>query len=241
MKIDLDGREFDMPIHWHEVTLQQILDSDKLIKDMPGRLHLETFEGKEQEYDEDDLIDNWKFYRKWVGFWTKIPDNYELTVDNVKTLYEATQIFMGSANEDTIVIEPSIKFRGVEYGLPQPEKLLNGQVKQMATSSFGEFIECAQLTSKINQLKDGDMTALPLLTAILYRPFEVTGSLWWKKRRVSEYNEDNVMERVEVFKDLPMDKVWSAYFFLIGHLKEYVNGLATSLKEGEKLTDTVGI
>jgi len=241
MKIDLDGKEFEMPVHWHEVTLRQILESDKLIKDMPGRLHLETFEGKEQEYDEDDLIDNWKFYRKWVGFWTKIPDNYELTVDHVKMLYEATQIFMGSAKEDDVVIKSTITFRGVEYGLPEPEKLLNGKVKEMANSSFGEFIESAQLTTKINQLKTGDLNALPLLTAILYRPFEVSGSLWWKKSKVEEYNEANVMERVEIFKDLPMDKVWSAYFFLIEQVEEYVIGLETSLKARERLPDTVGI
>jgi hypothetical protein len=241
MKIDLDGRKFDMPVHWHEVTLQQILESDKLVKDMPERLHLETFEGKEQEYDEDDLIDNWKFYRKWVGFWTKIPDNYELKIEDVKWLYEATRIFMGSANEDDVVIEPIFNFKGVDYGLPEAERLLNGQTKQMANSSYGEFIESAQLMSKINRLKDGDLTALPLLTAILYRPFEVTGSLWWKKRRVSEYNEDTLMERVEIFKELPMDKVWSAYFFLIKHLATYVSGLATSLRGEEKAQDTVGI
>ena len=35
MKITFDGKEFSLPLHWHEVTLKQILESDKLVKDMP--------------------------------------------------------------------------------------------------------------------------------------------------------------------------------------------------------------
>jgi len=240
MKIDLDGKEFEMPIHWHDVTLGQIIESDKLLNDMPEKLRLATFENKEQEYSDDDQIDNWKFFRKWIGYWIKIPDNYELKIDDVKMLYQATQIFMGSASEDDVLIEPTITFKDVEYGLPEAEKLLNGQTKQMANSSYGEFIESAQLTTKVNQLKSGDLTALPLLTAILYRPIKESGFLWWKKRRVSDYIEEEVMQRVEVFKGLPMDKVWSAYFFLITHLEKYVSGLATSLKGEEKAQDMVG-
>jgi len=241
MKIDLDGKGFNLPVNWEDVTLGQIIESDKLLNDMPDKLHKATFDNKPQEYTDDDLIDNWKFYRKWVGFWTQIPENYELKVEDVTWLYEATLIFMGSATEEDIIIYPEIHFKGVEYGLPEAEKLLNGQTKEMANSSYGEFIESAQLTTKINQLKSGDLTALPLLTAILYRPMKESGLLWWKKRKVADYNEGDVMKRMSLFKELPMDKVWSAYFFLITHLEKYVSGLATSLKAEGKGVDTVGI
>lgn len=241
MNVNIGGKDFNLPIHWHEATLSDILESNKLVDAMPEKLHQETFENKKVKYTDDEQIDNWKFYRKWVGFWTKIPDDYELSLEDLKWLYFSTVIFMGAAQEDDVMIEDTICFKGVEYGLPEPEILLNGNNKEMADSTYGEFIESAQLMTKINQLKGGDLTALPLLTAILYRPIEQTGALWWKKRTVSKYNEDEVMKRMEIFKELPMDKVWGAYFFLIGHLTKYVSGLQTSLKGEGSLLDTVGI
>ena len=241
MRIEIRGKEYNLPIHWHEVTLNDILGSNKLLDDMPEKLYQETFEQKKVEHTDDDQIDNWKFYRKWVGYWCKLPEDYDLSVEDLQWLYSSTQIFMGSAQEDDIMIFDTISFKGVEYGLPEPEVLLNGNTKQMADSSYGEFIESAQLMTKINQLKDGDLTALPMLTAILYRPIEIKGWWWWRKRSVSKYKESEVMERMEAFKQLPMDKVWSAYFFLIGHLGKYVSGLQTSLKGEGKRTDTVGI
>ena len=241
MRIEIRGKEYNLPIHWNEVTLNDILASNKLLDDMPEKLYKETFEQKKVEFTDDEQIDNWKFYRKWVGFWCKLPEDYDLSVEDLQWLYSSTQVFMGAAQEDDVIIEDTIYFKGVEYGLPEPEGLLNGNKKEMANSTYGEFIESAQLTTKINQLKDGDITALPMLTAILYRPIEQTGALWWKKRSVRKYKESEVMKRMEAFRELPMDKVWSAYFFLITHLTQYVDGLATSLKGEGKLPDTVGI
>jgi hypothetical protein len=241
MKVTFDGKIFNMPINWHEVTLSQIIESDKIVKDMPEKLYQETFEGKEVEYTDDEKIDNWKFYRKWVGYWVQLPDNYELKIDDLKWLYQSLVYLMGSANEEDILIQKTITFNNVEYGLPEAEKLLNGQVKEMANSTYAEFIECAQLTTKINQLKSGDLTALPMLTAILYRPIVETGFWFWKKRKVSKYKEHEVEKRMQEFNSLPMDKVWSAYFFLAEHLKEYLNGLQTSLKGQVREVDTVGI
>ena len=241
MKITFDGKEFSLPLHWHEVTLSQILESDKLLKDMPEKLYSETFEGKKVEYTEDEKIDNWKFYREWVGFWVKIPKSYELKIEDLTWLYQSLIFLMGSAKEEDVIIQDTFTFKGVKYGLPEAEKLLNGQTKEMANSTYAEFIECAQLTTKINQLKSGDITALPMLTAILYRPIVETGYWFWKKRKVSDYKEKEVQLRMEEFKQLPMDKVWSAYFFLTEHLKAYLNGLQTSLKEKVREVDTVGI
>tara|TARA_Y100000593_G_scaffold94734_1_gene195492 strand:- start:10526 stop:11251 length:726 start_codon:yes stop_codon:yes gene_type:complete len=241
MDISFDGNIFNLPIHWSEVTLGQIIESDKILNNMPEKLFDETFNDKDVTYDADDEIDNWKFYREWVGFWVKIPDNYELKVSDLKWLYTSLQYLMGAASEDDILIHETFTFNGVKYGLPKAEKLLNGSVKEMADSTYAEFIECAQLTTKIGQLKKGDVSALPMLTAILYRPIIKTGFWFWKKEKVSDYKEKEVQQRMEEFKKLPMDKVWGAYFFLTEHLSVYLVGLQSSLKERVAATGSGGI
>ena len=234
MIIKVENKEYNCPSDWGDVTMGELIGAQELIKAMPEKLKELTFSDKEMDIDVDEEIDIWDFYRKWVVYWTDIPDDIskKIEINGLKLAYEVLQMFMFMPSEPEILKE--ITFKGVRYGLPKTERLLNGMTKHMANSTYEEFVEGCQLTKRLNKLQDGDLTVLPVLTATFYRPIIIKGRWWWKKEVIEDYDEDKTRERAILFQDLPMDKVWSAYFFLINRLTKYVNGLPISLVEEVK-------
>lgn len=244
MRLEQGDKSYPLPSEWSEVTLQQILDSRELADQMPERYYESIFKnekGKEFEFTDNEKIDIWAFKRKWVGFWTGISeDDNSIHVNDLEDCYSILAMFLGSPKSSDLPIIESIDFKGISYYLPKTEKIAGGSVKHMADCSYQEFIEGAQLTNRLNRISEGDLTVLALLTATYYRPKVTTGMLWWKKTEVEEYDEAKVLARAEVFKELPMDKVWSSYFFLDKHLHTYLNGLQTSFQEEVDQTNTDG-
>lgn len=233
IKIDIAGKDYDMPNEWQDITMQQLLDSQKLLNEMPDKMRQLTFPEKKKatpKITEDDEIDFWGFYRKWLVFWTDIPDDIskKIQMDGLKLAYEVLQIFMFTPED--ISYNEKIQFKGVTYALPAVENLISGQTKYMADSTFEEFVEGMQITALLNKLKNSDLSALPLLTATFYRE-EMQYGRWYQKKRtgVVPYDEDGTLKRAEIFMELPMGDVWGAYFFLISHLKKSLSGLQTSL------------
>lgn len=242
MKIELKGKSYPLPSEWSEVTLRQILESRELAESMPEKYNDHLYNtDKEVEFTEDDKIDLWTFKRKWVGFWTGLPtDDDTISITDLDDCYSILMMFLGTPSEKEVTINSTITHKGVTYSLPKTEKIAGGGVKYMADSTYQEFIEGAQLSNRLNRLSEGDLTVLPLLTATYYRPEITTGRWFWRRTRVEGYNEDKVKARAEVFMDLPMDKVWGAYFFLDVHLSEYLSGLQTSFLVGVSPTNTGG-
>lgn len=227
--------------------MRQLLNSQSLLKEMPDKLTKITFPENEKdkppEITEEDEKPFWEFYRKWVKYWTGISESVSMKIhmDDLKKAYEILQVFMYAP--ESMDFKGVIEFKDITYMLPKAETLMSGNTKNMADSTYEEFVEGMQLSSGINKLQDGDLSALSLLTATFYREQVKKGFLKIKTEAVP-YDEEGTKERAEIFMDLPMDKVWGAYFFLCTHLEKSLNGLQTSLKEKAKaavsLKDLVG-
>ncbi|MGR3220398.1 MAG: hypothetical protein ACUZ8H_11375 [Candidatus Anammoxibacter sp.] len=234
VKIDISGKDYDMPNDWQDITMRQLLDSQKLLKEMPDKMRQLTFPEKKKatpKITDNDEIEFWEFYRKWLVFWTDISDetSKKIQMDGLKLAYEVLQIFMFTPED--IDYKEKIRFKGVNYALPAIENLISGQTKYMANSTYEEFVEGMQLTALLGKLQQGDLSTLPLLTATFYR--EEINSKWYQRKgtKVVPYDEEGTKKRAEIFMDLPMSNVWGAYFFLIIHLKKSLSGLQTSLPE----------
>jgi hypothetical protein len=235
VKIDISGKEYNLPNDWQDITMGQMLDSQKLLKEMPDKMRQLTFPDKKKatpKITENDEIEFWEFYRKWLVFWTDIPDSTskKIQMDGLKLAYEVLQVFMFTPAD--IIHKEKINFKGVTYILPPTEELTSGHTKYMADSTYEEFVEGMQITTMLNKLKNKDLSALPLLTATFYREQVRCNKFYQKKRKkIIEYDEEGTKKRAKLFMDLPMSDVWGAYFFLILHLKKSLSGLQTSLPD----------
>ena len=248
IKIIISGNKYTIPESWKDVTMRQLLNSQSLLKEMPDKLNKITFPENEKdeppEITDEDEKPFWEFYRKWVKYWTGISQEVSMKIhmDDLKRAYEILQVFMYAP--ESMDFKGVIEFNDVTYMLPKAETLMGGNVKHMADSTYEEFVEGMQLSSGINKLQDGDLSALSLLTATFYREQVTTGNWMNKRTEPVPYDEEGTKKRAEIFMGLPMDKVWGAYFFLCTYLEKSLNGLQTSLKEKAKaagsLKDLVG-
>lgn len=234
VKIDIGDKEYNMPNDWQDITMRQMLDSQKLLEEMPDKMRQLTFPDKKKatpKITENDEIAFWEFYRKWLVFWTGVPDSTskKIQMDGLKLAYEVLQVFMFTPKD--IDYKERINFKHVTYILPPTEELTNGQTKYMANSTFEEFTEGMQITAMLNRLKNKDLSALPLLTATFYREEVYYGNVFKRRTKIVAYDEEGTKKRAKLFMDLPMSDVWGAYFFLILHLKKSLRGLQTSLPE----------
>lgn len=232
LQIIISGKQYEIPDKWEDVTMRQLINSQRLLKEMPEKLSKITFPESEKDkppkLTEKDEIEFLAYYLRWFEYWTNIPDAKKIHIDDLKAAYEVLQVFMFMPIE--FESEATIEFKGVTYMLPSIEKLMSGDLKYMANATYEVFVEGMQLSSGLNKLHEGDLSSLQLLTATYYREQVEKGFLITKTEAVA-YDEEGTKRRAEIFLDLPMDKVWGAYFFLCNHLEKSLTGLQTSLKE----------
>ena len=98
---------------------------------------------------------------------------------------------------------------------------------KMTESTFGDFIETAQLDMLTEKNKAGKFGVIAEQMAILCR-------------EVGEvYNEQKVLKKSKLFKGLTMDVVWNFVFFLTKQTNIYKKNSRTYLKaESETKIDT---
>ena len=85
------------------------------------------------------------------------------------------------------------EFEGETYFFPK---------EFLKRSTFGDYIESTHLESTIKIMKHGRFDVLPEQMAILCR------------RVGEEYNDDEIPQKSDKFKELTMDIVWEFSFFL---------------------------
>lgn len=255
--LEIDKTEYHCPQSWADVTLKQYCESVSVLDLMTKKLNTLTF-GKEEERNKveltnEDNLEFASFYKTWVSFWCGIPLEIvgKLPVETeggfgVINLYSILLKFMVAPPQSECHQSDMIEYKGKKYMLPETLKTLNGQDQPMVNSSFDEFYEGAELKRIQGELKNGNAKVLPLLTAIMYRPAKLNETRYkfieWlrftiphKKYIIEEYDSNKVKSRAALFSDLPMDKVWGAYFFFIQlKLTLLKNTLHSSKVEAEK-------
>tara|TARA_R110000824_G_scaffold193230_1_gene375596 strand:- start:3106 stop:3765 length:660 start_codon:yes stop_codon:yes gene_type:complete len=172
---------------------------------------------KEQLFNDLDLFHN------IIEYWTGIKGDkmsYQVKIDMFTKL-----AFLFSPIEYTKLM--GFQHEGVVYHLPESKIDYYGNEAPLASATFSEVVECFELEK--NKLF---VPSLPYILAILCKPFG------------EQYDDQNVNERSESFKTLPMNIVWSIAFFLNSLkniYKRISNHYLRELMREAGLTSTAGI
>lgn len=120
------------------------------------------------------------------------------------------------AEQDTS-LKTEFEFQGIQYGLMTDITQLN----------WGGWVDLEFLTT------DGVEKNMEKIMALMYRPIT---SRTKKGYVIEEYNHDTMLERADLFEELPMDYFWgvSNFFFLL--VKELNDAMKSSL-EYQKLKE----
>lgn len=172
---------------------------------------------KEQLFNDLDLFHN------IIEYWTGIKGDkmsYQIKIDMFTKL-----AFLFSPIEYTKLM--GFQHDGIVYHLPESKIDYYGNEAPLASATFSEVVECFELEK--NKLF---VPSLPYILAILCKPFG------------EQYDDQNVNERAESFKTLPMNIVWSIAFFLNSSkniYKRISNHYLRELMREAGLTSTAGI
>ena len=141
----------------------------------------------------------------------------KLTYTDWLIVWEETQLkISGLKQETTEAIQPTIKFDGVEYGLPAIEDL-----------TIGEFADLNVIfaDSKTSQ-------SLERIAAVLYRPIKKKVG---NKLILEDYDTEGFQDRCEKFLDLPLTAIKSANAFFLQSAIKSLKSTAESLLSNPKM------
>lgn len=108
-------------------------------------------------------------------------------------------------------LETTFEFKGVEYGLMADIQKLN----------FGGWVDLEFLTT------DGVEKNLNKIMALMYRPIISESERGYV---IEEYDHDTMMERAEIFLDLPVELFWGVSNFFSNLVKAYTESMKASLE-----------
>lgn len=229
MTIRFNENEYTLPDGWKDVTFRKFLASQKVIQGLSPELEALFFQGKQST--EDISIELIEFQRQWVGFWLDVEFGDEILIHDdgdswgLSTIFGYLHEFMYFPKEGVDVVE--FEFQGVKYSrLGEDETLMGGKLP-MGKSTYGQFVESAQMARYAGKLNNGNLEALLYLVAILYS---------------QKYEESRIRKMVAIFQDLGMDIVFSSAFFLILSCNSSVRHLSRYLPErAVEILSTTGI
>lgn len=221
LNVVIGKKTVNIPEGWHELTIKRYVEIFKFREDNYQK-------GKEERY-----------IKEFCEFITGIElDEVPLTdVEEglaIFDLYNVISWMESFPKKEDIKELISFKFKGVEYMANVEESTVLGNKSYMRNESYGAFAHASIVRELFNELKEGDIKRMALLTAILFRP--VKCSKWWqfwkqKGVEIEKYKEKEAEERSKEFETLTMDVVFGAYFFLKKRLSMYLKDTQTSLTE----------
>lgn len=212
MLIELEGL-YDIPESWNDIVLSEFVAINEATKNAP-----------KEDASEEDKID---FYIDFVSLFG-IPkeelrkvkvfseNEDELGIINLfNHLWQFTQMPIDNNFEgfESFILDKQI------YLFNQDSLDLTGGVKPMSNYTYEEYKEANSILTSMSKVGEGNLEHLSLLCAVFFRPAQ---QHWWNfltKPLIEKYNEESVKERADLFMNkLTMDRVWSAYFFLLSRM-----------------------
>ena len=199
-----DGKVLKTPAGLEDVTLKKYLEfSNNKELDAKGLFEEEQLGAKELRY-----------IAKFVAFWTEGVTYEELqgaSNDQVMAMY--LQINKSLTLPETTQYTNVIEFEKELYFLP---------MAGMQKSNVFEFIEAAEVEHRTNQLKKGQLAALPHLCAILLRKKD--------EKYDKEFDEVTRKIRAKKFLNLKMSDAVKVGFFLAKQSNDLAKFLSTYSK-----------
>ena len=141
---------------------------------------------------------------------TDIPEKELRKIDQNKANLIADTILKKKLKKHEDNVQAIIEFKGIRYGLETDLTKIN----------FGGWVDLETFIALSHH------EHLDKITAIFYRP--VIGQIG-KKYFLEEYDSDKMIERAELFKDLPFEIVSGAQRFFLEFTKQYITSITHSL------------
>ena len=109
-------------------------------------------------------------------------------------------------------LQTTIEHEGITYGL----------MSQIHTLNFGGWVDLEFLTT------EGVEKNMEKIMALMYRP--ITDYKKNGEYIIEDYDHDSMIERAELFMDLPIDYFWGVSSFFFNLVKAYTEGMKASLE-----------
>lgn len=219
--------ECKIPSQWNEITLKEYSKIYSIIK---NNEFIEPNEDQQltKDFDLNELnasrnLHNIKVNRKVFSEFTGI-DEATINLVDGNEMSETLTLMTNFLNQD---VEAMAVEDGVKNSFKYKDKQYFFPIAEMKNSTFGDFIEAAQLDMLAEKHESGKFGVIAEQMAILCR------------EQNEVYDEELVMKKTKMFENLTMEKVWGFIFFLNKQISTYKKNIQTySNPEIEMITDT---
>ena len=226
INLKIGENKCSIPNDWNEITLDnykglvEMIYSNEFVE--PNVDDLPTKKEGKEALEMERSLNNVKTNRKILAYLTGLEESI-INKCQLNEVNNALEIMTNFLNTQSITqykkdVKHKFDFKGTTYYFPNHE---------MATSTFGDYIETAQLDMLDKKSKGGRMSVIAEQMAILCR------------EENEDYNETKVIKKTKIFGKLKMGIVWDFLFFLTKQINIYNKNIPTFLKTGtETKTDT---
>tara|TARA_R110000782_G_scaffold62223_2_gene127991 strand:+ start:963 stop:1667 length:705 start_codon:yes stop_codon:yes gene_type:complete len=219
--------ECKIPSKWDEITLKEyskiysIIKNNEFIEPNEDQQLTKDFDLKELNASRN--LHNIKVNRKVFSEFTGI-DEATINLVDGNEMSETLTLMTNFLNQD---VEEMAVEDGVKNSFKYKDKQYFFPIAEMKNSTFGDFIEAAQLDMLAEKHESGKFGVIAEQMAILCR------------EQNELYDEQLVMKKTKMFENLTMEKVWGFIFFLNKQISTYKKNIQTfSNPEIEMITDT---
>ena len=199
-----EKRDIVIPTEWKDMTLEYWCGMTTIIKSHFDKAQLrknsqennkdEDHTLKYLEFAEDQLEDfqNLQLNKDLFCFMTNL-DKESINLISIDSVTEVISVLDSLVEEYNPKGISSFECEGETYFFPH---------EFLKRNTYGDYIESTQLDMQIDTMKHGKFDVLPEQMAILCRKIG------------EEYDDDKIIEKTKMFRNLKMDIVWEFSFFL---------------------------
>jgi hypothetical protein len=211
IKVELNGKEYDIPHKWEEVKFSKFLEFYNLTKSFKTKEELEeVYEDKDDIKDLYVTLDTLKSNTKMVSFWTGISED-EVGMCDLDEVAQCLKDLAFLSKQYKPIHIDDFTFNGEKYFLPN---------RDYSKLSFGDYVQAEQLELNAKKLEQGRIEVMPEQVAILC-----------KKEGETQLSDEEIDKRANMFKELDMATVWDVGFFLTQRESLLMTSFLISQKE----------
>lgn len=219
--------ECQIPERWDEITLKEyskiysIIKNDAFVE--PHEDLQPTTDTAKKALDLERDLHNIKTNRKVFSTFTGV-DEATINLVDGEQMAQTLSLMTNFLNGD---VEQMAVEDGVKNSFTYKDKKYFYPIAEMKASTFGDFIETAQLDMLAEKHDSGKFGVIGEQMAILCR------------EQNEVYDEQLVIKKTKMFENLSMNTVWGFVFFLSKQINTYKTNIQTFTNPAtEMITDT---
>jgi len=221
MKLDINGKKYNLKERWRDVTLREMSHAFEVLNHQPPALLKLIRSTEEAALDIDDSI-LYKFYIDWIECFSDIPREVlegNILLDqpgthDLKFLAGRCLKFLG---EPTNIPQVNrFRFKKKQYRIINSFTSLTGVTQLLSGATFGDWVNLTSLMGAFEGLNKGKYNAMAQVSAVLFSD------------NFQDKRKETIEKRAQNFLHLDCQTAYAGYFFLEKHINKYQRYLKTS-------------